>query len=128
MPTRRTPITRPPGPLITPAAVTLYARAKRLIRRGEEQHAAELNELSYQLALEMNLRPWLVCPLDTIGYSKPAAWEDGEDWWQAAALADELEAALKARRKAERAARKAAATSTPESPPPPPEPPPGPVV
>jgi hypothetical protein len=124
MPTRRTPITRSPGPLVTPAAVEIYARAKRLIQRGEEQHADELNELSYQLALELNLKPWATCPLDTIGYNKPAAWEDGEDWWQAAALADELAAALKARRKAERAARKAAAMSTPEPPPPAPEQPP----
>src|SRR5262249_23744188 len=120
MPTRRTPITRPPGPYVTPEAVAIYARAKRLIQRGEEQHADELSELSYRRGAEIGLKPWMVCPLDTLGYSKPAAWEDGEDWWQGAALVDELEAALKARRKAERAARKAAAAPPPlpESPPP----------
>lgn len=91
---------------ITDAAVTLYARAKRLIRRGEKQHHYELLDISRQLALELKLRPWVVCPLDTIGFDGPSPWE-GESWWQSAAIADELEEALKARRRAERAARRA---------------------
>lgn len=105
MPTKRTPIGRTPFPVISPAAVTLYERAKRLIRRGEEQHHDELITISRDLAIELKLKSWMVCPLDTLGFASPSPWE-GDSWWQSAAIADELEAALKARRKAEREARK----------------------
>lgn len=104
----RKPLAHPArATMITPAAVELYARAKRLIQRGEKQHRDELVDISRQLAVELKLRPWQTCPLDTIGFAGPSPWE-GPSWWQSAALADELEVALRERRRAERARRKAA--------------------
>jgi hypothetical protein len=93
---------------ITDAAVTLYERAKKLLRRVEsEETRRELLDISRGLAIELKLKPWMTCPLDTLGFSGPSQWE-GDSWWTAAAIADELEAALRARRKAARMAKSAA--------------------
>jgi hypothetical protein len=95
-------------PQITDAAVTLFERAKKLLRRPEsEQSERELLDISCELAVELHLKPWAICPLDTLGFTGPSPWE-GDSWWPAAALADELEAALRKRRKAARAARRVA--------------------
>jgi len=118
MPTKRTPIHRSPFPHITPTAVSLYERAKRLIARGNED-APALRDISYELAVELKLKPWMVCPLDTLGFTAPSPWE-GDSWWQAAALADELEEALKARREAARKAKRAQKAAEPPPPSPPP--------
>jgi len=106
MPYKRRGGSKTREPQITAAAVTLYERGKRLIRRGEEQHRDELLGISRELAVELKLKPWWVCPLDTIGFDGPSQWE-GDSWWQSAAIADGLEEALRERRRAQRAARKA---------------------
>jgi hypothetical protein len=108
VPTRRVPIHRPSQPTVTDAAVTLYARAKRLLRRPQTDAVhRELQAVSHELAVELKWKPWMVDVIDTIGFAGPSQWE-GESWWQAAAVADELEQALRARRKAARMARSAA--------------------
>jgi len=105
--------------VITPQAVELYARAKRLARSNG--NASELNDVSYALAAELKLRPWMTCPLDIValGYSRPEWEADDEWWWKSAALADELETALQAKRKAEREARKAINPTNRDDPAPP---------
>jgi hypothetical protein len=104
----RKPLAHPAhATMITPAAIELFARGKRIIASGkEEERASELNEICYQLEVELKMRPWMTAPLDTLGFSKPQEWEDASDWWRSAGVCDELEAALKAKRKAERAARR----------------------
>jgi hypothetical protein len=118
--TRRTPIGRTSIPVISPEAVTLFERGKRLIARGDED-APALRDISLQLAMELKLRPWMTCPLDTLRYSEPAEGMDTErereDWYRSAGIRDQLEAALKARRRAEREARKKAAPDQPTPPP-----------
>jgi hypothetical protein len=106
--------------VISPDAITLFERGKRLIARGDYD-APALRDISYQLAVELKLKPWLCCPLvDCVGYSEPAEWMDSdrerEDWFRSAAIRDQLEQALKARRKAEREARKKAAENMPKQP------------
>ena len=92
---------------ITDASVTLYERARKLLRRPESAETERaLNDLSYQLGAELGLQPWATCPLETLGYSKPS-YEDSEDWSRAAEIAEALTAALRARRKAARLARRA---------------------
>jgi hypothetical protein len=89
---------------ITDVAVTLYERARKLARRpATEANERALNDLSYQLGAELGLKPWMTCPLETLGYAKPA-YEDAEDWSHATEIAEALTAALRARRKACRAA------------------------
>jgi len=123
VPTKRIPIGRPPAPRITPRAVELYARAKRLLRRPEiEENERELSEVSYQLSAELGMKPWQTDPIDCIGATEPPPWERGsefaaEDWYRSAALRDELEQALRDRRRAQRQMRPNG--GTPEQPQPP---------
>jgi hypothetical protein len=102
--------------VISPEAITLFERAKRLIARGEWD-APALRHVSLRLAMELKLRPWMTCPLDTLRYSEPTEGMDTpleiEDWHRSAGIRDQLEAALKARRRAEREAREKAAGAAP---------------
>jgi hypothetical protein len=103
---------------ITSEAVEIYRRGLKAMRRGDDD---VLRDFSYRLAGELGLKPWMTCPLDTIGHTAPAGWEDTdrerEDWHRSKALANRLEKALRARRRATREARKAAA-AVPDQPPP----------
>jgi hypothetical protein len=105
MPTIRKPLTHHARTQpITPAAVTLFERGKKLLLRPESVETERaLNDLSYQLGAELGLKPWMTCPLEALGYAKPA-YEDAEDWSHATEIAEALTAALRARRKARRAA------------------------
>jgi len=86
---------------ITDAAVELYRRGLKSMRRDDEDVLADF---SGRLARELGLRPWCTCPLDTIGYSEPPEWEReglaAEDWYRSAAIRDQLEAALRDKRRA----------------------------
>jgi hypothetical protein len=104
----RKPLAHPArGTMITPAAVELFAKAKRLLRRPEtKERDRALNDLTAQLEIELKLKPWMPAIFDVYGYSKPEPYEDSENWWQIAEIVDALEAVLRERRKAERAARR----------------------
>jgi hypothetical protein len=106
-------------PTISPQAVELFARAKKLLRRRHsEQTENELSDISFALAVELKQLPWMTDVLDTLGFSKPPEWEDANDpdWHRSAAIAAELETVLRAKRDAEREARRAAQPSPPPAP------------
>jgi hypothetical protein len=104
--------------IINDAAVVLFERGLRLIARGDD--GARLNELSYELAAALKLRPWHTCPFDTVGYSEPPDWmkslAEHDDWYRSAGIRNQLQLALKARRKARRQSKAV------EGAPPPPKP------
>jgi hypothetical protein len=96
--TRRTPIGRPPGPRVTPRAVSLFEEAMKLKRRGWSR---ELLNLSYELDVELGMRPWnpdvLRCDRD----EPDREWPLGpEDYARSRAIRLELEAAVRARKTA----------------------------
>ena len=56
MSTKRTPIARHPAPRITPRALDLFERGKRLKARGKEER--EFSDVSYALDVELQQKPW----------------------------------------------------------------------
>jgi hypothetical protein len=95
-------------PQITPAAVALYERAQKLLRKPQSDARDQiLSDLGFDIAAELKLKPWVPNIFNVVGYSKPEPYEDADDWWKVAELAEQLEAAVKAKRKAEREARRA---------------------
>ena len=84
---------------ITGAAVSLYERGKRLIARGDEDG---LRDVSFQLAIELKLKPRNECPLDCDEGTPPDYMDtDAEiaDYIRSRAIRLELEQALRARRR-----------------------------
>jgi hypothetical protein len=125
--TRRRPISRQAAPRITLAAVDLFERGVRLMRRRQTDEVYnQLNKISCELARELQFRPWNDCPLLECGGESPPDWMTGElaiaDWWRSKGIRRELEAALRERRRAERAARAQRRGGGSSSPPPEPSP------
>jgi hypothetical protein len=104
--TRRTPIGRTPGPRLTPRALDLFEHGARLMRRGP--NTSGLSDVSYELALELGLKPWNDCPLVDCQSNEPPRFLTTEaeisDWWRSKAIRRELQTALQERRKARREA------------------------
>jgi hypothetical protein len=102
--TRRTPIGRTPGPRLTPRALDLFEHGARLMKRGP--NAPGLNDVSYELALELGLKPWNDCPLVDCQANDPPSFlntaAEIADWHRSKAIRRELQAAIQARKKAAR--------------------------
>jgi hypothetical protein len=119
MSTKRTPIARHPAPRITPRALDLFERGKRLKARGKEER--EFSEVSYALDVELQQKPWQESALDVDTDEPPAYMRtpaEIADYRRARAIRLELEAALRARRKAQREAKRAQNAATDATPPP----------
>lgn len=110
--TRRTPIARQAAPQISSAAVDLFERGIRLMRRKPStQVEDELRNIWQELHLILGLQPWQESPLDC-DEPEPPSFVTGElaiaNWCRSRGIRLELEAALRARREARREARRQA--------------------
>lgn len=120
--TRRRPISRQAAPRITLAAVGLFERGVRLMRRRQTDEVYnQLNKISCELARELQFRPWNDCPLLECGGESPPDWMTGElaiaDWWRSKGIRRELEAAVRARRERARVQRRSGGSTSPPPPP-----------
>jgi len=120
--TRRRPISRQAAPRITLAAVDLFERGVRLMRRQQTDEVYnQLNKISCELARELQFRPWNDCPLLECGGESPPDWMTGElaiaDWWRSKGIRRELEAAVRARRERARVQRRSGGSTSPPPPP-----------
>ena len=120
--TRRRPISRQAAPRITLAAVDLFERGVRLMRRRQTDEVYnQLNKISCELARELQFRPWNDCPLLECGGESPPDWMTGElaiaDWWRSKGIRRELEAAVRARRERARVQRRSGGSTSPPPPP-----------
>ena len=56
--TKRTPIGRPPRPIISERAVTLFKQGIALLHNGGDRDGAEMRWISIALHRELGLKPW----------------------------------------------------------------------
>jgi hypothetical protein len=74
------------------------------MKRGP--NAPGLNDVSYELAVELGLKPWNDCPLLDCQPNEPPAFLDSPheiaDWHRSKGIRRELQTAIQARRKAAR--------------------------
>jgi len=56
--TKRTPIGRPPRPIITERAVKLFKQGIALLHNGGDRDGAEMRWISIALHRELGLKPW----------------------------------------------------------------------
>jgi hypothetical protein len=87
--------------------IDLFERGAKLMRRRQtESIYNELNEISCQLARELQLKPWVPCPLLQCDDDQPPDYTTGDlaiaNWWRSKGIRRELEAAVQARRECAR--------------------------
>ena len=111
MPTRRTPIGRPPVAHISPQAVDLFERGVKLMgRKPSPEIERELSDVCFQLSAVLGQKPWEADILTDCDCKEPPAFlheAERDDWFHGRALREQLTAELNRRRKLQREARKA---------------------